>query len=118
MASFNRQLADTVAEEGPQSFLGAPHRRRSQAGRRRSVLGRGPEHLSNLPFRCPVRETYLAARAANAKQFGRGFGLIGREHHAKGRKHHIETGVIEGQGLGIAFDEPAPGYFTNDSLDG
>jgi len=21
-------------------------------------------------------------------------------------------------GLGIAFDEPAPGYFTNDSLDG
>src|SRR5689334_17783565 len=63
------------------------------------------EQLANEPVGRPVRHTDLAAGFTYAQHFRRGFFLIRREHHAKGRDDGIKAGVLEWELFGVSFPE-------------
>ena len=92
-----RLAAEQLLDPG----LGAPLQRRGHAGRRRHVGADDLEHLADEPLGGPVGQADAAAGAHHAEQLGRRPLGVRREHHADGRQHDVEAGVLERQVLGV-----------------
>jgi hypothetical protein len=69
------------------------------------VLGDRHEHLADAAVRRPVRHPDPAAGLAHPQQLRRSLGLVGGEHRAEDRHHHVELPVREGQVGGVGLDE-------------
>ena len=99
-----RDLDALAGKQRAQAGLGAPAQGRVQTGgRRRKVAADGLEHLADEALGRPARQPDAPAGAHHAQQLGGGLRLIRREHHADGRKRHVEVGVGKGQRFGVGL---------------
>ena len=62
------------------------------------------EHVPRRAVRRPVAHAEPAAWAQDARQLRRGPRLVGREHGAERRQHHVEAAVVERERLRVALD--------------
>ena len=69
------------------------------------MLAERLEQAADVAVGRPVGEPDLAARLADAEQFGGGLVLVGGEHHAEGRNHDVEARRRERQRLGVGLAE-------------
>jgi hypothetical protein len=69
------------------------------------VAADGPEQLPDVAVGGPVDHADAPARPADPQQLGGRALLVGGEHGPAGRQDHVEGGVGEGQGLGVALLE-------------
>jgi hypothetical protein len=66
----------------------------------------------------PVGQRDPASWPADPQQFAGRLLLIGREHHAEDRNHHVETGILEWQCLRVGDTEIDPYTIHGGALSG
>src|SRR5258707_1296168 len=98
---LNRRRA---TEEILDMRIGTPQERRTDARDRRHVRG---NHAKDLPQKTrwrPTGEANPSSRATYAHQLAGGLLVIGREHDAERREHHVEARVRIREGLDVTFE--------------
>ncbi len=103
LAALDR--ADPTVEDPLQVPLIAPHHRRRQPARLRHVAPHRPEHLADVPLRCPARQRDLPARPAHPQKLRRRLEMVRSEHRPVNRQHRIERPARKRQLLRIPLHE-------------
>ena len=93
-----RRRARGRAPRCPRGGATARARRRGQVG------GERAEEVGGKALGCEVEHPDRAARAADAEELAGHLPMVRSEDRTERRRHDVEPGVIEGQGLGVGLD--------------